>query len=218
LSICTAPNCTKNANRVKAGLCEAHYVRLRRNGDFEPRNIPSTRKMHSAGYVLVPALGHPLQTGSQTYMYEHRKVFFDSFGEGPFKCHWCQCGIDWNTLHIDHLDDNKTNNVIPNLVASCAVCNQARGRSKSVECSKRNGRVIEFNGMAFCVADWARILGVTVQSMHRRLARWPIARALTAARSHVGPLPQADSRSQRYMRSANAMPIDLAEAQVSATN
>lgn len=32
---CTAPGCNSRANRKVAGLCEKHYMRLRRNGTFE---------------------------------------------------------------------------------------------------------------------------------------------------------------------------------------
>lgn len=32
---CTAPGCEARANRRGAGLCEKHYMRLRRNGQFE---------------------------------------------------------------------------------------------------------------------------------------------------------------------------------------
>lgn len=60
---------------------------------------------------------------------------------------------------------------------------QARNRSTNVH--------IEFDGKRMVAADWAAHLGISRQSLDRRLARWPLDQALSrkAARRKIGALP-----------------------------
>lgn len=45
--------------------------------------------------------------------------------------------------------------------------------------NKSNNRVIEFNGVAKCLKDWASDLGINQSSLRERLDRWSLDKALT---------------------------------------
>jgi hypothetical protein len=85
------------------------------------------------GYRVVTRAGHPLADSSGR-VYEHREVLYGALGEGPHKCHWCGRGLAWKRrsgfarLVTDHLNDNRTDNRIENLVPSCTNCNSDRAR------------------------------------------------------------------------------------------
>lgn len=105
---CSVADCPNAATRVRSRLCEMHYYRMRRTGSFDAHAKAPPWLSH--GYVVERAPHHPLadRTG---VVRQHRRVFYDAFGAGPFLCHHCGGGpIAWNELHIDHLDDCKTNN------------------------------------------------------------------------------------------------------------
>lgn len=71
-------------------------------------------------------------------VYQHREVLREHIGEGPHNCHHCNTPISWSTrnnrspegwkgvLVVDHLDHDRQNNDISNLVASCQSCNMSR--------------------------------------------------------------------------------------------
>jgi hypothetical protein len=86
------------------------------------------------GYIAAFRPDHPLaqRTGWQ---YEHRIVLYDMIGAGEHPCHWCGKALSWKInynaadnrgLGVDHLDRDRTNNTVANLVPSCRSCNNAR--------------------------------------------------------------------------------------------
>lgn len=99
--------------------------------------------IEATGYKRLTGLhDHPLST-SGGVVSEHRKVLFDRIGPGPHECHWNEmygCGrasLEWgglqgDSLCVDHLDDDRTNNSPENLVPSCIACNLRRGRERKV--------------------------------------------------------------------------------------
>lgn len=185
---CCVEGCDKPVRTLNTPYCDKHYMRVYRHGSTERQNKAAERKMHSGGYVLVPANGHPLATGRHTSIYEHRKVYYDNHGEGPFNCHHCGVEVTWDTLHIDHLDDNKTNNVIGNLVPSCPVCNQQRGHHKQAQKMRAAGVLLTAFGRTMCVSEWARELGVSHNSINARLkSGWSVERAVSTPRGKFGP-------------------------------
>lgn len=110
-------------DKVSAALCGTY------------RGVPTEgRSINSDGYVFLSGLGdHPLARGGSAP--EHRVVLYDTIGPGPHACHWnfgCnRADLDWSSdrctgLHVDHLDDNKLNNDVSNLVPSCLHCNWSR--------------------------------------------------------------------------------------------
>jgi len=183
---CSVEGCLKDANRIKAGLCEAHYAMLRRRGCTKHKEYP-LRTFNQAGYVKIKNKSHPLSDSSGT-VYEHRMVFYNIHGEGPFKCHWCGKDISWYNLHIDHLNNNITDNNDSNLVASCAACNIGRGQEKSAKTMRSKGKLLTYGGETMCVSEWARRLKIRASSLQSRLnGGWTIEKALTEPRGITGP-------------------------------
>lgn len=93
-----------------------------------PRIEPGKGGCNVLGYKLIYVKGHPLAM-SLGRIYEHRYVLYEAIGEGPHPCHWCGTLLDWGReLHVDHLDDDRLNNDLGNLVVSCRQCNRDRQR------------------------------------------------------------------------------------------
>jgi hypothetical protein len=128
-AICSTPNCGKRAVRVGDGLCEACYGVRRRTGGVERR--PRLMVRHVAGgYVRVPAAGHPT-AASDGWSMEHRVILYDAIGPGPHPCYWCGKGLaSWTGregIIVDHLNEDKGDNRLENLLPTCNDCNRARG-------------------------------------------------------------------------------------------
>ena len=45
--------------------------------------------------------------------------------------------------------------------------------------NKRSNRILELNGEKLHAVDWAKKLGIDYSTLHKRLEKWPIERALT---------------------------------------
>jgi len=178
---CSVDGCQDSIRSIRSGLCEKHYGRLRRRGTTDPAPA-STGCLHSGGYVLIPAHGHPLREGKAGgHEYAHRVVFYDAFGEGPFKCHVCGAEVGWSCMHVDHLNDDVTDNAVSNLKPACPTCNQSRGRSKMAATHRANSRYqITWDGQTKCLTEWADIIGISGVGLRERLRRgWSVERALT---------------------------------------
>lgn len=87
------------------------------------------------GYQIVKRPGHPLATGVRgAWIYEHRAILFDAIGPGWHACHHCGMQVSWelsypehnDALVVDHLNEDRADNAVANLVPSCAPCNIAR--------------------------------------------------------------------------------------------
>ena len=186
---CTVEGCDTISRSIMHPYCEKHYGRIRRNGNTDLKEIPFKR-LHTQGYVLLHAPNHPLtmrHTGRNEY--EHRIVYYDTHGEGPFKCNWCGKEVSWDDMHVDHLNDKHDDNSPDNLVASCPVCNQQRGHYKATATMRdTHGRWIEYNGQRKMLTEWANEIGITRASLTWRLrSGWTLGRALTETRGKTGP-------------------------------
>lgn len=135
---CSVHECTRKARTRFGELCEAHYYRRRRGTSSErpiwDREIGSrvtgTALKTSHGYLLVYSPNHALADAVGN-VYQHRQVLFDEIGEGPHDCHWCGQTVDWagvngKRIDVDHVDGDKSNNDLGNLVPSCHRCNSLR--------------------------------------------------------------------------------------------
>ena len=162
-------------------------MRVRRRGTTD-RKIYPYRTYNQAGYAKVREPYHVLALGEGT-VYEHRFVYYNKHGNGPFDCHWCGKYITWPTMHIDHLDDDKSNNSIDNLVPSCPICNQARGKDKQTATMReRHATKLTHNGVTKTVKEWADDLGVGRTAIKSRLKQgWTVERAVTEPRGKTGP-------------------------------
>lgn len=61
-------------------------------------------------------------------------------------------------------------------------CRWATYKEQSV--NSRTPVMITFDGKTRCIADWARSLGISNSTLHERLRKWPIERALTNTKTH----------------------------------
>ncbi|MBK5203913.1 MAG: HNH endonuclease [Polaromonas sp.] len=179
---CSVDGCNAQATRSKDTICEAHYMRLRRHGSFDALTnvIDGPVVQVGGGYLLDYLPSHPLRVGSSPRVYQHRAVFYDAFGDGPFECHCCGKSVTWSDLHIDHLNDVVTDNRLSNLAPACPVCNQKRGRHKMVEATRKAGVILTAHGLSMCRSEWARHLGLTPAAISARIKNgWSLERALT---------------------------------------
>ena len=196
---CKVDGCNSMANRKLYQLCEKHYMKMRRRGTTEAFEWPKI-KYHSSGYILEYAPNHPLAMKlAGNRIYQHRKVYYDNYGDGPFKCHWCGKDLTWETMDIDHVNAAKTDNRIENLVASCPKCNKERAKLKAVAAYKMlHERKLTYNGETIGITTLARRLGITIQSIDNRIKKgWSIERIFTEPRGKYGPRREANhERSQ----------------------
>lgn len=185
-TVCEVGGCGKPVRYRTQRYCNAHYNRMWRKGSTEDRPHKETLE-HVGGYILDRCPGHPLATsGAPRYVYQHRRVFFDAKGGGPFACHVCGGVVTWADMHVDHLDDDPANNEIGNLAPACPTCNQLRGREKMRATRRSQGRLYTINGETLCLTEWAERLGINRSAIRGRIkAGWPIERALTERR--LGP-------------------------------
>lgn len=116
---------------MNPAVCNGCHYRLKRTGTLARREW-AYRSRCAQGYIRVFKTTHPLAIGG--YVYEHRQVLYDAIGPGPHPCHWCRTDINWvvgrisrGALVPDHVDGDKANNNIDNLVPSCHRCNASRG-------------------------------------------------------------------------------------------
>lgn len=128
--LCVVDGC-KNHRGYSSGICNACYTRLKRTGTLERRRFVY-RCVTTNGYIKASAVDHPLAT--RGYVYEHRMILFDAIGNGPHPCYWCTAPVQWikgacskGALVVDHLDGDKQNNALGNLVPACNRCNANRG-------------------------------------------------------------------------------------------
>ena len=190
IHLCAVNDCDKVANRKKAGLCEAHYMRLRRRGSTNNLIRPEKIK-HSHGYILIVPNKHPLgdKLPKGSRIYEHRKIFYDAFGGGLHQCNWCDTEIAFEDMHVDHVNAIKDDNRLENLVASCPQCNKTRGidKMKKTMRSKSSHRLC-YNGIEKCLSEWADEIGISHQSLGWRLKNgWSLDAAINTKRGKTGP-------------------------------
>lgn len=132
VGVCGVHKCGRPATRIGSGLCDTHYYRVRRNGTLDLLPVRNAYK-HSAGYVVCRYPNHPLartKGSAKNWVFEHRVIAYEKYGPTELSCHWCGVPIVWKTLHVDHLNEDKTDNDPSNLVVSCKQCNRARGQMK----------------------------------------------------------------------------------------
>lgn len=182
---CTIEGCDSPPKSAYWPYCQMHDARIRRHGSIEQKARAEVL-VHTHGYRLIQASGHPMANGLRAY--EHRAVYYDAHPDGPEPCHWCGCQLAWDTLQVDHLNAVRDDNRIENLVASCGSCNRDRAKSAAVRAHRARARKHMVNGKWLSIDAAAAKLGVNRSSILARLnSGWDIERAMTEPRGRFGP-------------------------------
>jgi len=180
---CKVEGCQKDTDRK--GFCSLHYMRQWRNGTTDKIQKRKEKLIHSHGYIIIYDKGHKL-ADKNGCVYQHRHGYYQAYGEGPFDCYWCGKIVCWDNLHIDHLDDDKTNNDIDNLKATCPRCNQKRGAEKVIA-TWRSKTGIEYKSKVYSVQELSDMRGISRQSMIARLKKMDIYEAMEKPKGKTGP-------------------------------
>lgn len=189
---CSVDGCNSTVRSAKCAYCEVHYYRIRRSGFVKvkkERIPPPVERQRANGYVFEYMPDHPLWPEYKgRRIPQHRRVFYDANGKGPFTCHWCDTPITWETMHVDHVNAVRHDNDVGNLVASCPHCNWKRGRPKMAATARQKSTArVQWAGEELCVSEWARRLGISPAAMQFRLKRWTLEDAMTKSKGHTGP-------------------------------
>lgn len=165
---CKVDGCENHVRYAAVQLCQKHYFRLRRHGTLELTRKPAKPRIsHSEGYVLVHAPGHPL--ARKNYAYEHRKVVYDIYGENLPPCEVCGADSNWATSHIDHRDNDRSNNSHENLRPLCPTCNAWREMPESHEFNRCMS--LTFEGKTDTPYGWSRDPRVKLSGAQIRLRK-----------------------------------------------
>lgn len=155
--VCRLDGCEKPTRGGNETLCAMHYHRWYRNGTFETVREKATRHQRDDGYVYI---------GPER---EHRIVYREHYGESLPDCWGCGIPLSWDMgkrMHIDHINENKADNRIENLRASCCPCNVRRG-------SQPNTTLLTALGLTQPLNTWAKspLVMVCAATIRRRKKR-----------------------------------------------
>lgn len=166
---CKIDGCGKSVHFKAEQLCQMHYFRHRRYGTFDLTRKPALqRRMHTGGYVLVHSPGHPLAQ-ENNYVYEHRKVMYDKYGESLPPCELCGKPSSWATTPIDHIDRDRTNNIPSNLRPLCVSCNTWRDMPHPT--TFKRCTTLTFDGKTDTPHGWSRDPRVIISANQIRLRK-----------------------------------------------
>ncbi|WP_146136069.1 HNH endonuclease signature motif containing protein [Pseudomonas fluorescens] len=202
-------------------LCQMHYHRKRRNGDFA---LVLEKKRKKLGYsrvyrVTMPGKGyqrlyepsHPLRD-SQGYVAEHRAVMYAKYGDTLPDCELCGIDLYWNTCHIDHKDRDVKNNAEDNLRPLCPPCNTWRDYPEQCELSKNHK--ITIDGVSKTPQEWSREPEVKVSGntiiLRKKSGMSDFDAVFAPKITHNGrkPLPPPRKTNHKHERS-NAVAITI---------
>ncbi|HCL5075074.1 TPA: HNH endonuclease [Salmonella enterica] len=163
---CKVEGCERECKHYPGkGICQMHYFRMMRYGTYEltKNGKGKFRQRNSKGYQMLKMPEHPLVMANG-YIYEHRKVVYDRYGEALPPCEKCGKVVTWKTVHIDHIDEVVDNNDESNLRVLCRACNVMRSRIHIAEHTKKGRSSITFEGVTKTACEWSRDPRVMVSS------------------------------------------------------
>jgi len=155
---CVAQDCDSEARYTSLCLCQKHYFRQWRYGTTElTRRAAQPRiTMPGRGYQLVHDPKHPL-AHKNGYVAEHRKIVFDRIGFSLCKCELCGAPESWDTVHIDHIDNDPKNNNPDNLRPLCRTCNTRRDYPEAHTFKGKHAVCI--GSTTLTANEWGRLTG-----------------------------------------------------------
>lgn len=151
---CKIEDCDKPVRYKNLCLCQKHYFRVWRYGRTENKKAKPFYD-DARGYRFVYAPDHPLKVGRLNYIAEHRLVLFEKIGQAPMQCELCGVQLQWETCHVDHIDENKSNNAPDNLRSTCRTCNTRRNM-KPAHLRMPNVSAITFDGETKTATEWSK--------------------------------------------------------------
>ena len=159
--MCKVGGCNRKSMYKKDDVCQKHYFRFMRNGTYGTVKTRKYRISNPKGYQLLFMPDHPLSQ-STGYVYEHRYIMYCLWGDHLPDCGLCGKACDWQpyTTHIDHIDNDVTNNEQKNLRSLCNACNSRRDYPLMHELSWCSS--IEYDGKSLTATGWSRDARVSV--------------------------------------------------------
>lgn len=157
--MCKIDGCNRVSAYKEQDVCQKHYFRFMRYGTYELNRKRKYRLSNPAGYQSIFEPKHPLAQKSG-YVYEHRFIVFNEYGYNLPDCELCGKPTRWDTCHIDHIDEDVTNNILKNLRPVCRPCNTNRGRKP--EHTYNHHHCISYKGKSGTAKFWASQNGVDV--------------------------------------------------------
>ncbi|CAM7774665.1 HNH domain-containing protein [Klebsiella michiganensis] len=161
---CKVEGCERECKHYPIkGICQMHYFRMMRNGTYDLVRKRNERTHNSKGYQMLRQPEHPLAMANG-FVYEHRKVVYDRYGDNLPPCEKCGKKVTWKTAHIDHIDEVVDNNAESNLRVLCRACNVMRSRVHIPEHTKKGRVSISYEGVEKTASEWARDPRVKIAS------------------------------------------------------
>ena len=170
---CRVEECAREARYKTEQLCQKHYFRLWRNGHTHLKKSRPRggiyRYQDSRGYFYVRKMGHPL-ADARGCVWEHRFLYYEKVSKELDVCQLCETPVDWATVHIDHIDNDKSNNSLDNLRPLCRACNVYRDRPLTSGCK----HIFTVGDLSMSAHHWASrddvyVSGATI--IRRRLKK-----------------------------------------------
>lgn len=129
--------------RDSHGFCPKHLRRWKLYGDplvtHRDTYVRNGRIwLTPGGYEMTYEPEHPMAKSRRVLV--HRKVLYDAIGPGSHPCHHCGREVTWGLkskrqrLEVDHLDGDRRNNDLSNLVPSCNTCNDGQAKRRRTHC------------------------------------------------------------------------------------
>lgn len=200
---CRVDGCGNEAMYKAKQLCQKHYFREMRNGTTERLSRKRKDKcLDGQGYVMLYKPNHPLAT-KNGLIREHRYVAYEKYKREEIKCEICNKSLTWESLHVDHIDENKENNNASNLRILCRACNVMRASVKKHKYLHKSYHAITCNGITRTAAEWARTLGVSVCSntiIRRIKSGWSVTDAIwtPSKKNNTGRKHKTTKYQNRY--------------------
>lgn len=160
---CKVEGCDRESDYIAQQVCQKHYFRMMRYGTYETTKVGKRqeRTKNSKGYLMIHRPDHPLSMANG-FVYEHRMVVYEKYGEILPACELCLKQVDWKTAHIDHKDDSVDNNQPSNLRVLCRACNVMRARVHIPQHTVKRRHSITYKGETKTATEWARDSRVVV--------------------------------------------------------